>query len=59
LIGWLYRWIIKKQVKAGPLMFRHRDDWFFVDGYGRIWIIKYTHWSDHDSPLSIILYKDV
>jgi hypothetical protein len=45
-------------VKAGPFMFHSRGEWWFIDHYGSIWIIRYTG-SFPTCPLQITLFHRV
>lgn len=48
---WLFR---QFQVKQGPMMFHIRGEWWFVDHYGNIWIIRYK--AQYDYPFDIVLF---
>lgn len=48
---WLFR---QFQVKQGPMMFHIRGEWWFVDHYGNIWIIRYS--AHYDYPFDIVLF---
>lgn len=43
------------RVKQGPLMFQVREEYWFIDYYGQIWVIRYT--GQHDIPFSISIHQ--
>lgn len=51
-------WLIRKFFKllgviSGPVMIHVRGEWLFIDGYGALWRVTYTH--DPHMPLTITL----
>ena len=55
--NWVGMWIYRRMgVKAGPFMFHSRGEWWFIDHYGAIWIIRYVPYRYGDCPLQITLF---
>lgn len=55
--NWIGMWLYKRMgVKAGPFMFYSRGEWWFVDHYGAVWIIRHAPYTYGSCPLQIILF---
>ena len=54
LKAWIIRALYRWSGCTGPLMMRCQDDYFYLDGYGRVWRIRPT-W-DRDDPFVVSLY---
>ena len=55
--GWIGMFLYRRMgVKAGPFMFHSRGEWWFIDHWGCVWIIKYYPSGPGSCPLQINLF---